>query len=97
MSYNKTKRKLKAGEEIFIQDDFSKKNRIIQKLIRIKAKEERNNGKTTKIGQVYETMRRCRRMKIEQGREPEKINKDTTARNSYQVMKMETNKEKRKK
>lgn len=47
---NKSKLKQKIGEQIYVQDDLSKQDRYIQRQIRIRASEERNNGKLTKIG-----------------------------------------------
>ncbi|XP_050499267.1 uncharacterized protein LOC126879936 [Diabrotica virgifera virgifera] len=47
---NKSKLKTKKDERIYINDDMSKEERIIQKEIRSKAMVERHNGKNVKIG-----------------------------------------------
>lgn len=47
---NKSKLKHRQGEKIFINDDLTKEERHIGKIIRQKAKEERSNGKSVKIG-----------------------------------------------
>lgn len=47
---NKSKLKNKIGEKIFIEDDLCRKDRDIQRQIRIRASEEKKNGKETKIG-----------------------------------------------
>lgn len=47
---NKQKLRFKTGERVYIQEDMSKKDREIQKKIRMRAKEERDKGKTVKIG-----------------------------------------------
>lgn len=47
---NKQKLRFKSEERLFIQDDLSKKDREIQKKIKMKAIEERDKGKRVKIG-----------------------------------------------
>lgn len=48
--HNKSKLRNRPGNKVFIEDDLTKEEREIQKLIRQKAKEERNKGKQVKIG-----------------------------------------------
>lgn len=47
---NKSKLKNIRGEKVYINDDMTKPEREIQKIVRIKAKEEREKGKKVKEG-----------------------------------------------
>ncbi|KAK9707675.1 hypothetical protein QE152_g27719 [Popillia japonica] len=47
---NKSKLKGREGDKVFINDDLSKQDRDIQKIIRARAQQERKDGKRIKIG-----------------------------------------------
>ncbi|KAK9686975.1 hypothetical protein QE152_g36799 [Popillia japonica] len=47
---NKSKLKGREGDKVFINDDLSKQDRDIQKIIRTRAQQERKDGKRIKIG-----------------------------------------------